>query len=120
MAALPPIPMRREVRLDATPEQLWPLVSNTGRFNRALGLPKMIVEGRDDAAYAKLVRASLYGLTLRWKELPFEWVEGRWFRSVREFTSGPITRFEGGMELVPDGSGTLVKVESIFTPRNAV
>lgn len=121
MASLAPIVMRRELRLSAPPERLWPLVSNTERFNRSLGLPAMTVEGVDPASFAKKVRASLFGLTLKWRELPFEWVEGRFFRSIREFESGPIARFEGGMELrrEPDGS-TRVLVDSAFTPRNAV
>jgi class 3 adenylate cyclase len=121
MAALQPIPMRRELRLDASPAELWPLVSNTERFNRALGLPAMTNEGpAAPGSFEKKVSASLFGMTLRWRELPFEWVEGRWFRSVREFESGPVTRFEGGMELRQTAGGTEAVVESIFTPRNAL
>lgn len=113
--------MRKEVRLDVPARELWPLVSNTGRFNRSLGLPKMTVLGPSAAEpFAKDVVARLYGLPLRWRELPFDWVEGRFFNAVRVFERGPFLRFEGGMRLEPEGKGTLVTVEFAFTPRNAL
>lgn len=114
------IPMRRELKLKAPPSEIWPLVSNTNRFNRALGLPAMSPAAPKAGDFSKPVSARLFGIPLKWKELPFEWIEGRYFKAVREFDSGPIARFEGGMELVPDGKGCTVKITSDFTPRNAL
>ncbi|MBI3552500.1 MAG: adenylate/guanylate cyclase domain-containing protein [Elusimicrobia bacterium] len=114
------IPMRRELKLESSPEELWPLISNTGRFNKALGLPAMTQGGPGASAFATTVRARLFGIPLSWKELPFEWVEGRFFKGVREFDGGPIARFEGGIEFIADGRGCTVKLDSTFTPRNAL
>ncbi len=117
-----PIPMEKELVLPAPPQALWPLLSNTSRMNRALGLPAMKVAGTLDG-YARRVHATLYGvIPLSWIEQPFEWSEGRFYRAVREFESGPVQRFEGGMELrpTPDGKGTVLRITSNFTPRNAV
>ncbi len=113
-----PIPMRRELRLESSPQDLWPLLSNTNRFNKALGLPAMTRDG--GSGFTRPVSARFFGMRLSWNELPFEWVEGRFYNSVREFDSGPIARFEGGMEFTPDGRGTTVKMNSTFTPRSAL
>ena len=113
------IPMRRELRLEASPIDLWPLISNTNQFNRALGLPVVIPEAAGDSL-SKPMSARLFGLKLSWKEFPFEWVEGRFYRAMREFDEGPFERFEGGMELSCDGRGCAIKFDSNFTPRNAL
>lgn len=115
-----PIPMRREVPVSAPPSELWPLISNTDRLNKAVGLPAVTQEGVDKASFTKLMSASLFGIPFRWKEHPFEWVEGRFHRVLREFTSGPVERFEGGIELRRDGAGSKVTIVSDFTPRNAL
>lgn len=120
MGALPPIPLKRTLRLSASPADLWPLVSNTERFNRALGLPAVTQTGVDQSRYARTVSTRLFGIPLSWREPPFEWVEGRFFSIVREFDSGPIERFTGGMELRPDGAGTTVTVDYTFTPKNGL
>ena len=116
-----PIVMRKELRLAVPARDLWPLVSNTGRFNKSLGLPEMTTHGWSAAdPLSKEVSARLYGLTLRWREQPFEWAERRFFRGVRVFESGPFERFEGCMTLEAEGDGTRVVVESAFTPRHAL
>ena len=114
----PPIPMRRVLKLAVPVAELWPLIANTDRFNRALGLPKMEVVGRE--GFDRLVRTRLFGLRLSWRERPFDWVQHRFFRSVREFDSGPIERFEGGMTIAPADGGCEVVIESVFTPRNLI
>lgn len=116
-----PIVLERELELAAPPAALWPLLSNTNRMNRALGLPAMKEAGAA-GGFSRRVAASLYGLPLTWIERPFEWVEGRYYKALREFESGPLERFEGGMELTPteDGRGTILRIVSTFAPRNAL
>lgn len=118
--AYAPISFRRELKLKASPAELWPLISNTNRFNRALGLPEMVLEGISSDDYSKRVRARLFGLDLAWREPPFDWVEGRFFRSIREFDRGPVARFEGLIELAPQDGGSRMTIRSDFTPRNAL
>lgn len=118
MAENAAIPMRAEVHLDAPPEEVWPLISNTGRMNNSIGLPAVTLTGKD--GIDKTVETRLYGIRLAWRERPFEWVQGRFYRARREFDGGPIALFEGGMSLVPENGGTKVVIESNFTPRNAL
>lgn len=113
-----PIVLRREVVVPAKAEDLWPHVSNTNRMNRALGLPVMS-RGEKKENYAYRATASLYGLIpLAWTEHPFEWIQDRYYFSARDFEGGPLTRFAGRVELVPEGKSTRVKISSEFTPRN--
>lgn len=114
-----PIALRRELHLSASPLELWPLVSNTGRFNAAIGIPEMEAQSQPGGP-EKLVRASLFGLPLAWREAPFEWVEGRYFRVTRRFVGGPLELFEGGMDLSPEGGGCRLSIVSNFTARGAL
>src|SRR5207244_3813345 len=86
--------------LEASPRQLWPLVSNTDRLNRAVGLPpiqfRAEAEPEKDSEAAGLKPAvrrfgqfRRMGLGVAWQEHPFEWVEGRRLGVLREFSAGP-------------------------------
>jgi serine/threonine protein kinase len=105
--------------LDASPAQLWPYVSNTERLNRAAGLPPVqyTIQPTPDGGvryFGKLRRA---GLTIAWEEHPFEWVEGRRYGILREFTRGPFRWFQAVIELVPrHNGGTLLTVRVRVLP----
>jgi adenylate cyclase len=108
--------IEREVRLQSPPGVLWPFLSNTNRLNRSRGLPENSVErGKKD--YERLVRARVLGLMISWRESPFEYVTSRYYRLLREFDNGPLTRFEGGLSLEPDGAGTRAVLTGVFTGR---
>lgn len=109
----------RELRLKSSPEALWPLVSNTDRLNRAVGLPAAVSEPIP-GSFDRLARARVYGLPLEWRERPFDFVAPRFHRSVRVFTRGPAARFEGGVRLEPDGAGTRAVVHAAFVPADAL
>src|SRR5262249_33826917 len=78
-------------QLDATPQQLWPYIANTDRLNKAAGLPSVsyATEVADDGVrlHGQLRKA---GMTVGWREYPFEWVEGRRMGVMREFSQGPF------------------------------
>ena len=52
---------RFELPLDSSPEQLWPLVSDTNRFNRDAGLPALDELGVGDNARRRLPLAAEWG-----------------------------------------------------------
>jgi adenylate cyclase len=107
-----------ELRLASAPSALWPLLSNTNRLNRAAGLPEARVEPRND--FERTVRSRLAGWTVVWRERPFDYVADRGYTLVREFENGPLRRFEGGLTLTPDGTGTRALLRGAFTPRHAL
>lgn len=112
-----PVRLEQTFLLTAAPAALWPLVSNTDRLNRALGLPVTASSGSDPADFSQQVSARLLGLPLRWREEPFDYVDGRGYEVVREFHTGPFTRFQGGLRMVPEGGGTSATLYGSFWPR---
>jgi serine/threonine protein kinase/class 3 adenylate cyclase len=97
--------------LKASPQQLWPLVSNTERLNCAAGLPAVQFTSQPDARkgvkrYGKIRKA---GVTAQWEEYPFEWIEARRMGVLREYSRGPFKWLMSILELRPraDGGTTL-------------
>ncbi len=92
--------------LPAASEALWPLVSDTNRFDRDAGLPPVRV---DEAAQAGLVNGrrraslSLLGMNVTWDEEPFDWVRPRRFGVVRRYHGGPMAEMRVLAELEPLG-----------------
>ena len=114
---------RWEFDLKSSPEELWPFVADTNRFNRDTGVPKLEVE----AAKKRLpnarrkVRLSIYGLPVEWEEQPFEWVRPKRFGVERVYSKGPLASLKVLAELTakPEG-GTHMTYELWATPRNLV
>ena len=122
--ALPPHDLSKlytaefEWELESTAEALWPFVSNTDRFNQAAGLPAVTYESTTDpdGRAHKFGQFRLAGLTVKWEEHPFEWIEGQRFSVLREFPAGPFVWFMSTVELAPMPSGKtrlkhLVKIQ---------
>jgi class 3 adenylate cyclase len=107
--------------LKSTPEQLWPFVADTNRFNRDTGVPHVQVDskgGRLRNARRK-VRLSLYGMDVEWEEQPFEWVQPVRFGIERVYSKGPMARLRALADLTPiNTGGTRVIYEVQATPRN--
>ena len=95
--------------LDSTPRQLWPLVTNTDRLDRAIGfLPvkyKTSYEpGRGVRTFAEGRKA---GMTEIGEEHPYEWIEPRRMSVLREYSQGPFRWLVSVVELTPrTGGGT--------------
>jgi serine/threonine protein kinase/class 3 adenylate cyclase len=93
--------------LDASPMQLWPHVSNTNRINRAVGIPavKFTVEPAPEGGSESFGEFQKMGMTVAWREHPFEWVEGRRMGVLREYTDGPFRWFVSVVELAAKSGG---------------
>lgn len=109
-----------EFDLFASSEALWPYVSNTDRFNQAAGLQPVTYETQvaPDGRLRKFGQFKLAGVSIRWEEHPFEWVEGQRFSVLREFPTGPFVWFMNTVELTarPDGTTHLTH-EAKIQPR---
>jgi class 3 adenylate cyclase len=92
---------------DLPPDQLWPVLADTNRFNEALGLPPYTLEETPQANGVMLRRGrgKTAGFLLEWEEKPYEWISGRHFRQSRVFSKGPFRRFGPVFDLEPDGKG---------------
>jgi class 3 adenylate cyclase len=112
---------RWEFDLKSSPENLWPFVADTNRFNRDTGVPKIKVEkGKQRLRNARRkVRLSIYGLDVEWEEQPFEWVRPVRFGIERVYSKGPMARMRALAELKPaDNGGSHVTYDLRATPRN--
>ncbi|HTB81994.1 MAG TPA: DUF5939 domain-containing protein [Opitutaceae bacterium] len=101
--------------LAASPEALWPLVSNTDRFNRDCGFPPVEVIAHTGSV--QRLRAKVMGLVIEWDEQPFEWLAPHRFGVERIYHRGPLGRFSVQCRLAPrGGNGTTLDYEVKITP----
>ena len=95
---------RWEYDLESSPEQLWPLVADTNRFNRDTGVPaieSVISESQGLKNARRRLRLSTFGIPIEWEEQPFEWVRPRRFGVVRRYSRGPMAELRVLAELSP-------------------
>ncbi len=83
----------RSVDLASPPERVWPLVSDTDRFNRLLGMSEVRYRPVDasnttGARFVAETRAG--GFKLTYDEQPFEWTHERAFSVHRRMHGGPV------------------------------
>ncbi len=102
------------------PEALWPLISDTARFNEALKTPKYAVEEmpQPDGSVLRLARARFGSVLLEWEEHPFEWVANRTFTQTRVFRKGPFRTFGPVFEIIPEGAGSRARYGLRIEPAN--
>src|SRR5580704_5471656 len=84
----------QSVVLASPPSRVWPLISDTDRFNRLLGMAAVNYRPIDpgqktSARFVGETRAG--GFTLTYDELPFEWTHERTFSVHRRMHGGPVT-----------------------------
>src|SRR6185295_5345860 len=90
---------RWEFDLQSTPEQLWPLVADTNRFNRDTGVPAVTAVAEATKNTRRRLRLSSFGIPIEWEEQPFEWIRPVRFGVVRNYTKGPIAELRVLAEL---------------------
>ena len=89
-----------ELNADAT--QLWPLVSDTDRFNKAIGLPSPEFSYDHSSGQLSIFAdVKFNGMKVRWREHPFQWIYEREMSVLREFESGPFEWVTSTVELQP-------------------
>ncbi|MBC8030363.1 MAG: hypothetical protein H7Z16_09645 [Pyrinomonadaceae bacterium] len=87
---------RWEYDLKASPERLWPFVSDTNRFNRDTNVPALEVQqGKQRLRNARRrAKLSVFGMPVQWEEQPFEWVRPTRFGVSRAYSKGPIAELK--------------------------
>ncbi len=88
--------------LKSSPEELWPFVSDTNRFNRDTGVPAVErSKTRQKLRNARQrLRLSLYGMAVEWEEQPFEWIRPSRFGVARTYRKGPMAELRALAELI--------------------
>jgi class 3 adenylate cyclase len=111
---------RWEWWLRSTPEQLWPFVTDTNRFNRDTGLPAVQrADGETRGNARQRLRFSRLGVQVEWEEEPFEWVRPYRFGVNRRYRAGPVASTRVLVELTPQpGGGTHLVYRTWMRPSN--
>ena len=112
---------RWEFDLKSSPEELWPFIADTNRFNRDTGVPSIEVDRKEKRRRnaRRKIRLSLYGLPVEWEEQPFEWIKPSRFGIERVYSKGPLSRLRVLAELTPKPDGGTHLIYQVWsTPRN--
>src|SRR6185295_13276053 len=110
--------------LAASPEALWPFVSNTEKMNRATGLApvRFEIESMGAVGLGTMTgNQKVAGLALRWREHPYEWIEGSRHVVLRVFEKGVLRWYVADVQLerLPNG-GTRLKNTIRLEPRGTL
>ncbi|MDP2311330.1 MAG: adenylate/guanylate cyclase domain-containing protein [Pseudomonadota bacterium] len=116
------VEIEREVACTAPPETLWPLLADTARLNRIVGMAPLEltpIEGAGSERYR--VRTKLDGFPAEYDEEPFEWHSPDSFVVRRNMTQGVLHSLVMGLEVHPgEGGGSRVVWRLVFTVRLAL
>src|SRR6476646_8577852 len=107
--------------IDALPDRLWPLLSDTGRVDRAMGIPAFEHSTLEpDLSFS--VSSHYLGLPVAWREYPYEWVFEQWYQVSRTFLLPlPIERVVNRTTLTAlPGGKTQVDVTMAVEPRGLI
>src|SRR6185295_17320493 len=101
-------------RFDAAPEVVWPLVSDTERFNRAAGVPPVQFEmiSSPERGIYRIGRVGTGRRAITWDEHPFDFEEPRRFSVRRAYHKGPVAEahFMADLQPVPGGSELVYRI----------
>lgn len=85
---------RWEFFFKSSPDQIWPYIANTNRFDKDSGLPAYDLPESSSAAgltnTRRQLRIKMYGIPLEWVEEPFEWVRPYHFGIIRNYKKGVL------------------------------
>lgn len=115
-AQLPRVEWLWHFEVDLAVEQLWPIISDSSRLNRALGVQEMKFEERGSERWGT---SSPLGFEQEWLEVPWNWVAGQWLESLRVYKRGFSKAVWGVFVLTPlEAKKTRVSVYFGAVPRN--
>ncbi|HMV30289.1 MAG TPA: hypothetical protein PKE23_12935, partial [Anaerolineales bacterium] len=104
--------------LASSPEALWPLASDTNRFNRDTGLPPMQLLGIQNRV--KQVKFKVPIVNIVWDEEPFEWTYPYRFGILRRYRTGPLQEMRVDCRLERRDAGTHLIYEVWVKARNVL
>jgi class 3 adenylate cyclase len=105
--------------LTSSPEALWPLVTDTNRFNRDTGLPSVKLLGIENGV--RHIRLHFPLPFIEWDEEPFEWTYPYALGIERRYRGGPMAEAHVQITLDPrPEGGTRLTYETWARPRNPI
>jgi class 3 adenylate cyclase len=103
--------------LPVKPHEIWRVIADTSRLNRALGVAQMRFEERGGRRWGT---ARNGGILHEWIEVPWSWVAGQWLTCTRLYDRGFSRVIYAIHRLDPIASGTRVYLYFGAVPRGFV
>jgi class 3 adenylate cyclase len=93
--------------LNHTPDLVWPILSDTERFNEMSGLPRYLLSetAQPDGLVRRVAQGRIARFDIQWEELPVEWVKEQYFFQRRLFLNGPLRHMDASLTLAPCDEG---------------
>jgi adenylate cyclase len=116
------IQVERRVSCKSNVAQLWDLLADTERLNRAVGMDRITIKPLTNSSAARYTATTrLGGFSVEFEERPFEWVYPKFFRIFREMRGGPFLSVKTEFYFEPlAGGGTDVRACLTLEPRFSV
>ena len=107
------------VELALSREAVWRVLADTDRLNRLIGLSVADFASMDSLTDAgRNAQSRVAGVPIRWREAPFQWEKERSYTVRREYSTGPMSTFEGGIQLEDTDNGTRARLFATVAPSN--
>lgn len=106
-------------QLAATPEQLWPLLTDLNRIFRLLRFPsikKTQLSRSAPKGFIGITNARLSSYLL-WEQEPHIWEKPFRFGTVRNYEIGLLETFRYLVDFVPNAEGTIIRTRFWITPQ---
>ncbi len=115
------VSVERSVECRASAEALWPLITDTERLNRVIGLSRLeLTPNDDDTAARYLVKTVSGGFPLQYEERPYEWQHPSYFKVKRIVRKGLVHFLENTFLLETSAGGTKVTVRITASPKTGL
>ncbi len=110
-----PLDWVEQFHINAPRHDLWPVLMDTSRFNRFMGLPEMKYEERQGVMHGATRNA---GIQMEWKEIPWSWTSESTMTNAREYSKGIGHFLRAVYAMEPAEQGTNVTIYFGWIPRN--
>ena len=112
--------LEKEIRINVPVDRLWPLISDTERLNRTVGLSPVQyrTQGNPTGPAHLFAQTKMGPITVQYQDFPFEWVQDDHFHVTRHFSKGPLKEMRPGVSVRADNGSTQVRIFFEFQPRN--
>jgi len=112
-----PFVFERTVDLASPRTEVWMLLRDTDRINRAGGSNPLTVRPVDDGPVRFVVETTNTGFSLVYDEPPYQWTEGERLELERRNHGGPVQHMRVTYELSDHAGGTRIRARFVLTPR---
>jgi adenylate cyclase len=103
----------KAVELASAPADAWPLLVDTDRLNRLIGMEPVAYRPAGSETHAAsrfLAETRMGGFAVTYEEFPYEWEHPKRFGVYRKFVRGPLEWLRMRWTLEPRGAGSLLTV----------